>query len=241
MLALRLPHEALEPLHAQRFGEAFGQRVAVLLCELERRVSDRLGVLAVLEQGHVHLLVCRPHLLPQPRAVAVQQVRAQLRDELCVVDPGLAPHVRDGPASRVEADGRGDRCVEVHHGSTREPGIGGVGETIGQEAATTHECKARSSYSAGAGIRKRHVKKTTLYIYQSPRRRERARFAGFLAAAEEASASPIDAGASSDARRFAAFRPGMSWSTGGAPSAQIWAAAAHASAAESGGDAARAL
>lgn len=122
MLALRLPHEALEPLHAQRFGEAFGQRVAVLLCELERRVSDRLGVLAVLEQGHVHLLVCRPHLLPQPRAVAVQQVRAQLRDELCVVDPGLAPHVRDGPASRVEADGRGDRCVEVH---TREPGIGG--------------------------------------------------------------------------------------------------------------------
>ena len=139
MLALRLPHEALEPLHSQRFGEAFGQRVAVLLCELERRVSDRLGVLAVLEQGHVHLLVCRPHLLPQPRAVAVQQVRAQLRDELCVVDPGLAPHVRDGPASRVEADGRGDRCVEVHHGSTREPGIGGVGETIGQEAATTHE------------------------------------------------------------------------------------------------------
>ena len=113
MLALRLPHEALEPLHAQRFGEAFGQRVAVLLCELERRVSDRLGVLAVLEQGHVHLLVCRPHLLPQPRAVAVQQVRAQLRDELCVVDPGLAPHVRDGPASHVEADGRGDRCVEV--------------------------------------------------------------------------------------------------------------------------------
>ena len=78
-------------------------------------------------------------------------------------------------------------------------------------------------------------------IYQSPRRRERARFAGFLAAAEEASASPIDAGASSDAHRFAPFRPGMSWSTGGAPSAQIWAAAAHASAAESGGDAARAL
>ena len=78
-------------------------------------------------------------------------------------------------------------------------------------------------------------------IYQSPRRRERARFAGFLAAAEEASASPFDAGASSDARRFAPFRSGMSWSTGGAPSAQIWAAAAHASAAESGGDAARAL
>ena len=58
-------------------------------------------------------------------------------------------------------------------------------------------------------------------IYQSPRRRERARFAGFLAAAEEASASPIDAGASSDAHRFAPFRPGMSWSTGGAPPAQI--------------------
>ena len=55
----------------------------------------------------------------------------------------------------------------------------------------------------------------TFPIVCYPRRRERARFAGFLAAAEEASASPIDAGASSDAHRFAPFRPGMSWSTGG--------------------------
>ena len=61
-------------------------------------------------------------------------------------------------------------------------------------------------------------------IYQSPRRRERARFAGFLAAAEEASASPIDAGASSDAHRFAPFRAAPAarhelvdwWSTSGA-------------------------
>ena len=144
MLALRLPHEALEPLHAQRFGEAFGQRVAVLLCELERRVSDRLGVLAVLEQGHVHLLVCRPHLLPQPRAVAVQKVRAQLRDELCVVDPGLAPHVRDGPASRVEADGRGNRCVEVH---TREPGLGGVGRD--DRSGGHHDARIRTATGLG--------------------------------------------------------------------------------------------
>ena len=49
----------------------------------------------------------------------------------------------------------------------------------------------------------------TFPIVCYPRRRERARFAGFLAAAEEASASPIDAGASSDAHRFAPFRPGM--------------------------------